>query len=72
MTVAITDPCREPYEGFEFENCVPLKGDEVRHRMNWKDADMNSLKGKYVRLEFRFQDADLYAFLASTEETAYE
>ena len=72
MTVAITDPWREPYEGFEFENCVPLKGDEVRHRVMWKDADMDSLKGKYVRLEFRFQDADLYAFLASTEETAYE
>lgn len=64
LTVAVSDAWREPYEGFRFEDCIPLEDDETRHRVSWKNAKMNTLKGEFVRLEFRFRNADLYSFLA--------
>jgi len=33
---------------------------------------MSALKGKLVRLEFAFSDADLFAFLASDQDTGAE
>jgi hypothetical protein len=64
VRVAVTDLHRQAYKGFSIEESVPLTGDEVRHKLAWRGGKMDSLKGKAVRIEFWFQDADLYAFLA--------
>lgn len=64
VKVRVTDPWRKPIEGFSYEACTPLEGSAVRHVVSWGDADMNSLAGTLVRLEFTFQNADLFGFVA--------
>jgi len=70
VKVAVVDANRMPHEGLGCEDCVPFEGDAVRHRVQWKNAGIASLKGEIVRLEFAFRRADLFAFLAADEETA--
>ena len=67
VKAAITDVQRQPYEGFGYDDCLPFEGDSVRHTVSWKNAKMDALKGKLVRIEFAFKHADLYAFLAAKE-----
>jgi hypothetical protein len=64
MTVAVTDVQRQPIQGFDHADSKPLTGDAVRHVADWGEADMNNLKGKTIRLEFKFRRADLFAFVA--------
>jgi len=70
VKVAVTDLHRKLYEGFTYDESVPFSGDAVRHTMKWKNAQMDALKGKLVRLEFALKHADLFAFLAHSESGA--
>jgi len=70
VKVAVTDLHRKLYEGFTYDDSVPFEGNAVRHTMKWKNARMNTLKGKLVRLEFALKHADLFAFLAHSEPSA--
>jgi len=70
VKVAVSDLHRKLYEGFTYNDSVPFNGDAVRHTMKWKNARMNTLKGKLVRLEFALKHADLFAFLAQAESDA--
>ena len=65
VKVAVTDVYRKLCEGFTYDDCVPFTGDSVRHRIQWKKSKMADLKGKMLRLEFEFKNADIYAFLAT-------
>jgi len=65
VKVAVTDVHRKLCEGFNYEDCVPFTGDNVRHKLMWKNTRMSKLKGKLIRLEFEFKNADIYAFLAA-------
>ncbi len=49
-------------EGFRFEDCVPVHVNSIQHNVKWKDAGLESLLGKTVRLYILVQDADLYGF----------
>ena len=64
MEFQITDLYRKPYKGFQYTDSVPFHEDGIRHKAAWKSADMKSLKDKTVRLEFKMQNADLFAFVA--------
>ena len=69
VKVAVTDLHRKLYNGFTYDDSVPFNGNAVRHTMKWKNAHMDTLKGKLVRLEFAFKHADLFAFLAQKGES---
>jgi len=68
VKVAVTDLHRKLYDGFTYDDSVPFNGDAVRHTMKWKNAQMDTLEGKLVRLEFALKHADLFAFLARKGE----
>ena len=69
VKVAVSDLRRKLYEGFTYDDSVPFNGDAVRHTMKWKNAHLDTLKGKLVRLEFALKHADLFAFIAQKGES---
>lgn len=64
MKVRVTDLDREVVNGLTWEACVPLEEDAIRHTVTWEEGTMAGLEGKLVRLEFVFEEANLFAFLA--------
>jgi len=61
--VALLQESGQPYEGFALEDCVPIRGDNVRHTVAWKGSpDLKQLAGKTVKVKIELQDAKLYAF----------
>lgn len=61
----VTDLRRNPLPGYTYEDSETFTGDAVRHRMGWKGRKLDDLKGRYLRLEFQFQRADLFGFVAA-------
>jgi len=49
-------------KGFHFDDCKPVLVDSIEHNVEWKEAKLESLLGKTVRLYILVQDADLYGF----------
>ena len=49
-------------EGFQIKQCEPIREDSIEHAVKWKEASLESLLGKTVRLYIMVQDADLYGF----------
>ena len=64
LRVAVSDLYRKPIQGFAFDESLSLTEDQIRHYVQWRERKMDSLKGKLVRLEFWFENANLYSFLA--------
>ena len=63
VRVGIVNSDGSAVTGFRLKDCEPIKGDHIRHDVSWaKDADVRSLAGKLVRLQFELADAKLYAF----------
>ncbi len=63
LRVQVVDESGEVIPGFSFKNCVPLHGDQVKHRVQWRgESSIALLAGKPVRLEFAFHHARLFAF----------
>jgi len=48
--------------GFHINDCESIQADCIEHNVRWKEARLESLLGKTVRLYIMVQDADLYAF----------
>lgn len=46
--------------GFHLEDCEPINVNSIEHNVEWKDANLESLMGKTVRLYIMVQDANLY------------
>jgi len=70
VQVRVTDQRRNTIEGFDHTACEPFRGDNVRHPVSWRGADIADLEGHFIRLEFRFRNADLFAFIATDQDTA--
>jgi len=49
-------------EGFRLEDCKPVHVNSIEHNVEWKEATLESLLGKTVRLYILVQDAELYGF----------
>jgi hypothetical protein len=49
-------------EGFRLEDCEPIQANSIEHDVKFKDASVESLLGKTVRLYIMVRDADLYGF----------
>ena len=64
VRVRVVDLRRHSIAGFDYENCNAFNGDAVRHPVSWDRAELTSLEGDLIRLEFKFENADLFAFEA--------
>jgi len=52
-----------PIKGFTRSECIPFKGDKIRHTIAWKQGSkLDSLKGKTIKLKFYLRHAKLYSF----------
>jgi len=61
LRVRLLDETGRPYSGFDWEDCLPIKGDRVDHPVSWK-GEARILEGKPLRLEFRLKQATIYSF----------
>lgn len=60
LRVRVLDARGAPIPGFDAADCNPVRGDSLRHRVEWKQP-LVSMKDKPVQLEFALVDARLYA-----------
>lgn len=52
-----------PLSGFRLADCVPVHGDAIALKVNWKqDADLHQLSGKPIRLRFVLKECDLFSY----------
>jgi hypothetical protein len=61
LRVRILDEAGKPLPGFDFADCPSIRGDSVAHPVRW-NAELASLRGRAVRIEFALEEAQLYAF----------
>jgi hypothetical protein len=59
--VEVQDAAGKAYPGFQLSDCIPIQGDFIKQEVRWKEAKVESLAGKAVRLHFELQEADLFA-----------
>ncbi len=54
----------QPIPGFSADECDPIRGDHLAHRVTWRggDGDLAELRGKPVYLRFKLEDAGIWAF----------
>ena len=63
VKVEIQDEGGAPIPGFTLDNCPEMFADEIEGEVAWEGgSDVSGLVGKPVRLRFRLNDADIYAF----------
>ena len=46
----------------DFDLSEPMKGDDLRHPIRWKDGNLSKLRGRPVTLKFHLKGAELYSF----------
>jgi len=49
-------------EGFSKNDCAPYTGDDIDHKVTFKNADLSQIKGKYVQLRFYVRNARFYSW----------
>ncbi len=55
------------YEGFGFDDCIPLECDNLSAKVSWKEKDLSALQGKPAYLRFEIRNADLFSFSITKE-----
>jgi hypothetical protein len=62
LKVALLDADGKPIDGFTVADCKPVKGDSVRHVIEWKNgSNVSTLAGKTCQLWLELDDAKLFA-----------
>jgi hypothetical protein len=61
LQARVTDTGGRVFEGFDYKDSRPIRGDGVALRLAWRKS-LASLRGRSVRLEVRFRRARLYGF----------
>jgi hypothetical protein len=61
--VQVIDQYNRPVHGFTFDDCVPLRGDNIQMPVHWNDnKDLTALiNGKRIALEIKLSSGRLYA-----------
>ena len=49
-------------EGFDRVHNALFDGDSVKHKVTWKTARYDALRGKQIRLKFYLKNASLYSY----------
>jgi len=50
-----------PIDGYSHEEFNTFSGDETDHKLTWKSAELEALKGKIIYFEIRIKNGDLYS-----------
>ena len=53
-----------PLAGFELEACQPLQGDELHHRVQWREREIAVLEAQPVQIRFVLDQARFYGYSA--------
>ena len=62
IQVEIQRPNGNPARGYSLKDCLPIVGDEIERRVEWKGGpDVSQLAGKNVRLRFVMKECDLFS-----------
>lgn len=62
----ITDEKSQPVDGFTFDECAPLRDeDSLSWELKWKEARLEDVVGKVIRLEVTFRNARIYSLTAA-------
>lgn len=62
LSVAIIEANGKPIEGFGFEDCISMENENsVERKISFKNSDIESLKGRRVRIALRLDGARLYS-----------
>ena len=64
LKVRVVDAARKVIPGFDYADSIPFNGDNTSHQVTWKGRDIDSLKGRELRLEFFLTRANLFTFRA--------
>lgn len=59
VRLRLLDERNEPIEGFDY--CPPIRGDSVRHRVQW-NRPLSALRARPVRMEFAMRQTQLYGW----------
>ena len=62
IRVEILDERNQAIDSFGVEDCEPVTGDSVRHRVAWRKAGIGALADTTVKLRFHLTASRLYAF----------
>lgn len=69
VKVGLEDMTGEPVPGFDLDDCLPLTGDRLDHRVHWRgDPDRTVLLGKELRLRLEAARTTVYALGAGDAE----
>lgn len=61
LSVAAVEPDGKTIDGFGFEQCGELYGNELEKEVRWGGKPFGALRGREIRLRFMLRDARLYA-----------
>lgn len=50
-----------PYNGFDFDDCIPFTGDETELTPKWNNKKLSELIGKFIMIEFEMHTAILFS-----------
>ena len=71
LRVGLLDEAGNPAPGLAPSDCVPIKGDHIRHRVTWTShADLAAHATRPVCLAFRMTKANLFAFQFTDSDLA--
>ena len=61
MSIEVLTADGKVQTGFSIDDCVPLRGDNIRHSVQWKSATLADAE-QPLRLRFVLNCSRLYAF----------
>ena len=62
IRLRILDKEGKPIRGFNWSDCLPIKGDSVVHEVKFKKRKLSELSGQELYMEFSLCKAQLYGF----------
>ncbi|MEF8900098.1 MAG: LamG-like jellyroll fold domain-containing protein [Halovenus sp.] len=72
LDVEVLDADGNVIDGFERENCVTIRGDEVDRKVNWLGpTNLGSLTGEEIRFRLYLEDGDVYSLQFDYERIQY-
>ncbi|WPJ96698.1 hypothetical protein SH580_03140 [Coraliomargarita algicola] len=68
MTVQVIDSQGNPMPGLSHEDCLGFQGNSCCTQIRWKNQSLKELESQPIRLQFKMDRGDLYAFWLTYSE----
>lgn len=66
LRAALCDPSGQFLPGFSFEECEPVIGNEIAHKINWRSSIPASLQHQEVQIALQVKEGAVFAFTVQT------